>query len=65
MKLYQAAHIIESMYKRDVTFIEFEDGSGVKFNFKLKGEDKKQYINLKNIHYKEIKNYIEQITNKF
>jgi hypothetical protein len=50
-KLWQAAQIIEAMYKKAVTMIEFEDGSGHKFNFKIQGEDKKQFINLKNIKY--------------
>lgn len=50
-KLWQAAQIIEAMYKKAVTMIEFEDGSGQKFNFKIQGEDKKQFINLKNVKY--------------
>ena len=50
-KLWQAAQIIEAMYGKTVTMIEFEDGSGHKFNFKIQGEDKKQFINLKNVKY--------------
>jgi len=50
-KLWQAAQIIEAMYKKTVTMIEFEDGSGHKFNFKIQGVDKKQFINLKNVKY--------------
>lgn len=61
MKLYQAAHLIQEIYKTDVDFIEFEDGSGVKFNYRLKGQSKKSFINLKNFHYG---NMIKQITEK-
>ena len=50
-KLWQAAHIIEEMYKKAVTMIEFEDGSGHRFNFKIQGENKTLFINLKNIKY--------------
>jgi hypothetical protein len=53
MKLYQAAHIIQSIFKQDVIFIEFEDGSGVKFNYRLKGQSERSFINLKNIIYKD------------
>jgi hypothetical protein len=52
MKLWQASHIIQAIYKKDLVLIEMEDGSGVKFNFILAGENKKQFINLKNITYK-------------
>lgn len=52
MKLWQAAQIIQAMYKRDLVLIEMEDGSGIKFNFILAGENRKQFINLKNIKYK-------------
>lgn len=51
MKLWQAIQIIEAMYKKAVTMIEFEDGSGNTFNFRLVGERKTQFINLKNIKY--------------
>lgn len=51
MQIWQAARIIEAMYKKDVIFIEFEDGSGFKFNFRLLGEREKKFINLKNIKY--------------
>ena len=61
MKLYQAAHIIQEIYKIDLVFIEFEDGSEVKFNYRLKGQSKKSFINLKNFHYD---NTIKQITEK-
>ena len=50
MKLYQAAHIIQQIFKKDVSFIEFEDGSEVTFNYRLKGSSKTHFINLKNIH---------------
>ena len=50
-KLWQAAQIIEAIYKTEVVMIEFEDGSGHKFNFRLKGQAGKQFINLKNIKH--------------
>lgn len=49
--IWQAARIIESIYKTEVVMIEFEDGSGQKFNFRLKGQAGKQFVNLKNILY--------------
>lgn len=61
MKLYQAAHIIQEIYKMDVEYIEFEDGSGVKFIYRLKGQRQNSFINLKNFHYG---NMIKQITDK-
>ena len=64
MKLYQAAHIIQEIFKTDVDYIEFEDGSGVKFNYRLKGQSKKSFINLKNIQYGSIEQSIKNITNK-
>lgn len=64
MKLYQAAHIIENIFKKELDFIEFEDGSGVKFNYRLKGQSKKSFINLKNIQYGSIEQSIKNITNK-
>lgn len=62
MKIYQAAQIIESIYKKEICFIEYEDGSNYKFNFKFKFENKKQFINLKNIIHKD--NMINNIINK-
>lgn len=53
MKLYQAAHIIQEIFKQDVVLIEYEDGSGVKFNYRLKGQSGKGFINLKNFTYKD------------
>ena len=64
MKLYQAAHIIQEIFKTDVDYIEFEDGSGVKFNYRLKGQSKKSFINLKNIQYGGVEQSVKNITNK-
>jgi hypothetical protein len=49
--IWQAAQIIQAIYKTEVVMIEYEDGSGHKFNFRLKGQAGKQFINLKNIKY--------------
>lgn len=40
------------MLKKRITMIEFEDGSGFKFNYIAEGEPKR-FINLKNIKYKQ------------
>lgn len=64
MKLYQAAHIIENIFKKELEYIEFEDGSGVKFNYRLKGERQKNFINLKNIQYGGVEQSVKNITNK-
>ena len=64
MKLYQAAHIIENIFKKELEYIEFEDGSGVKFIYRLKGQSKKSFINLKNIQYGSMEQSIKNITNK-
>lgn len=62
MKIWQAAQIIEAMYKKEIGFIEYEDGSNHKFNFRFKFENKQQFINLKNIIHKD--NLIQGIVNK-
>lgn len=64
MKLYQAAHIIENIFKKELEYIEFEDGSGVKFNYRLKGERQNNFINLKNIQYGGVEQSVKNITNK-
>lgn len=50
-RLWQAAQIIEAMHKKPLEMIEFEDGSGQKFNYRLSGETEKRFINLKNVKY--------------
>lgn len=62
-KLHQAAHIIQEIFKQDVVYIEFEDGSGDKFNYRLSGQSKNHFINLKNIKYLE-QNSLKKILNK-
>ena len=64
MKLYQAAHIIENIFKKELEYIEFEDGSGVKSNYRLKGERQNNFINLKNIQYGGVEQSVKNITNK-
>jgi hypothetical protein len=64
MKLYQAAHIIQEIFKTDVEYIEFEDGSGVKFNYRLKGQIKNNFINLKNIQYGGMEQSVKNIIQK-
>ncbi len=62
MELYQAAQIIQSIFKQEVVLIEFEDGSRVKFNYRLKGQSGRSFINLKNIIYKD--NSVSNIVSK-
>jgi hypothetical protein len=50
-KLWQAAHIIEEMNSKAVTMIEFEDGSGHRFNFKLEGDNKVRFADIHKIKY--------------
>lgn len=64
MKLYQAAHIIQQIFKQELSFIEFEDGSEVKFNYRLKGSNKTHFINLTNIHYGDMSK-INEVVDKY
>ncbi len=50
-KLWQAAQIIEAIYKKPLVMIEFEDGTGQTFNFRLIGETEKKFVNLKKVKY--------------
>ena len=47
MILTDAIKMIQSLHLDKIVMIEFEDGSGHKFNYKLSSEDKKRFINLK------------------
>jgi len=50
MKLQEAISEIEKKhfsFQLPIQMIEFEDGSGFKFNYRLKGETKNRFINLK------------------
>lgn len=44
--LMQAIQLIQRYYAREVSMIEFEDGSYRNFNFKLAGDDTKRFINM-------------------
>jgi len=46
MTLEQAIKLIESQYQKKVAMIEFEDGSGYKFNYRLMGEQKNRFISI-------------------
>jgi hypothetical protein len=51
MTLQQAITEIEKRhfaYQLPLQMIEFEDGSGYKFNYRLKGENNNRFIDLKN-----------------
>jgi hypothetical protein len=58
MTLQLAIEQIEKMANKKVMGIEYEDGSMVKFNVKLFGEDKARFFNLSN------QNAIVNILNK-
>jgi hypothetical protein len=50
MTLQQAITEIEKVhfaYQLPIVMIEFEDGSGYKFNYRLKNEQKNRFIDLK------------------
>jgi hypothetical protein len=47
MTLEQAIKEIKNQFNKDVVMIEFEDGSGYKFNYRLKGEQKNRFISIK------------------
>ena len=44
MTLAQALDKIEKKHLLPVQMIEFEDGSGMKFNYRLSGENKNRFI---------------------
>ena len=46
MTLEQAIKVIEKEYQKKVAMIEFEDGSGYKFNYRLSGEQKNRFISI-------------------
>jgi hypothetical protein len=51
MTLQEAIKEIEKQhfaFQLPIQMIEFEDGSGFKFNYRLKGENKNRFIDLKN-----------------
>lgn len=52
MKLEQAISMLQDIFRQDVIHISFEDGSGYKFNYRLKGQTKNHFINFKNIRCK-------------
>lgn len=44
--LIAAIELISRMYNAEVAFIEFEDGSGNKFNYRLVGDTKVRFVDL-------------------
>ena len=46
MTLSQAVEVLESKHQAKLGMIEFEDGSGYKFNYRLLGESKNRFIDL-------------------
>ena len=64
--LVTAAILIAQMAKKPVTAIEFEDGSGTKFNFKLDGSNKWSFIDLTDeLYMLEPDRKIETVISKF
>ena len=66
MTLAQALDKIEKKHLLPVQMIEFEDGSGLKFNYRLSGEKENRFISFQPINeflgfYSEVK----KIVNKF
>ena len=46
MTLAQAIEVLESKHQAKIGMIEFEDGSGYKFNYRILGEQKNKFIDL-------------------
>ena len=64
--LITAAILIAQMVKKPIVSIEFEDGSGVNFNFKVRGSNKWSFINLeKELTCLQSKPDLEPIISKF
>jgi len=60
MTLAQAVTEIEIRFPHcKVVMIEFEDGSGTKFNFRLGGQQKNQFINLAPKQNEFVERFIE------
>jgi hypothetical protein len=47
--LIEAIRSIEFQGGKQVEFIEYEDGSGVKFNYRLKGETQQRFVDFSNM----------------
>lgn len=47
MELLKAVEMIQKKFGKKLSMIEFEDGSGYKFNYKLFGEQDKKFIDFK------------------
>ena len=46
MTLANAIEVLESKHQKPLAMVEFEDGSGYKFNYRLMGEQKNKFIDL-------------------
>ena len=46
MTLAQAIEVLESKHQKQLAMVEFEDGSGYKFNYRISGEQKNRFIDL-------------------
>jgi hypothetical protein len=47
MELLKAVEVIQKKFNKKLSMIEFEDGSGYKFNYQFFGERDKKFIDLK------------------
>lgn len=59
MTLQDAINLIEIKHFEKVVKIEFEDGSGHKFNYRLKGESKDRFINIKE-KFADVNEFVKQ-----
>jgi hypothetical protein len=55
--LIEAITMIELFGGKQVVFIEYEDGSGTKFNYKLKGETQQRFTDLSNLADRVVTKY--------
>jgi hypothetical protein len=55
--LIEAITMIELFGGKQVVFIEYEDGSGTKFNYRLKGETQQRFTDLSNLADRVVTKY--------
>jgi hypothetical protein len=65
MTLTQALALLEAKHKAKLSMIEFEDGSGYKFNYRIFGEDKNKFIDLWADDFLKQYQQVEQIIGKW
>jgi hypothetical protein len=65
MTLLQAVNVLEAKHQAKLAMIEFEDGSGYKFNYRIMGEQKNKFIDLWADDFLKQYQQVEQIIGKW